>query len=40
MIPPFRSKEEYRAFKAAEKSGKGPKFYPEPDPWTIHLFDY
>jgi hypothetical protein len=28
------------AEEAAEKSGKGPKFYPEPDPWTIQLFDY
>ena len=39
-IPPFKSKEEYQAFKAKEKNGKGPVLFPEPDPWTIELWDY
>jgi len=40
QIPPFRSKEEYWAHKAREKSGKRPEVLPISDPWTIQLFDY
>ena len=39
-IPPFRSKEEYLEYKKKEKSGKGMRSYPEPDAWTIQLYDY
>ena len=39
-IPPFRSKDEYRAFKKAERSGRAVRQYPEANAWTVHLFDY
>jgi arylsulfatase A-like enzyme len=39
-LPPFKSKEEYRAAKAAEARGEGRKPVPEADPWTIQVRDY
>ena len=39
-ILPFKSKEEYRAAKAAEARGEGRKPVPDADPWTIHVRDY
>ncbi len=39
-IPPFRSKEEYRAFKAKEKRGEVRVVPTMADPWHIQLHDF